>query len=207
MIMVDKYKWFVVVGVLAVLTLFILGKTGFLDNVLPTVDLSEKQTVKMSPTQVESIKSIGQWEFLAISNEEIMDTVRQHKVLGHVVSEDELTRIYKGTLRLGIDMRKLKEGWIEMQGDTAVAVIPDIELLDKDFIDEAGTESFYENGNWTPQDKAQMTQRAIQKMKIRCMTKENIAIAENNAKQQIEVLLRSFGFKYSKVMFEREVVE
>lgn len=30
-----------------------------------------------SPTQVESIENIGQWEFLSVSDEELIDTIRR----------------------------------------------------------------------------------------------------------------------------------
>lgn len=62
----------------------------------------------LSPTQVKSIEAIGQWEFLSISDEELIDTTR-HGFFG----DDQLVRIYYGTMRLGIDMRDAKEGWIQ----------------------------------------------------------------------------------------------
>ena len=56
--------------------------------------------IDVTPTQIVSIKAIGEWEFLSVSAEELVDTVRKG-----LFSNDELARIYFGTLRLGIDMR------------------------------------------------------------------------------------------------------
>ena len=62
--------------------------------------LSPNNDINITPTQIQSIRDIGQWEFLAINNEEIIDTVR-HGFFG----DAELVRIYYGTLRLGIDLQ------------------------------------------------------------------------------------------------------
>lgn len=59
-----------------------------------------------TPTQIQSIKDIGEWEFLSVSLEELTDTVRKG-----FISDDELSRIYYGTLRLGINMHQLEPGW------------------------------------------------------------------------------------------------
>ncbi len=54
--------------------------------------------IDVTPTQIVSIKAIGEWEFLSVSAEELVDTVRKG-----LFSNDELARIYYGTLRLGVD--------------------------------------------------------------------------------------------------------
>ena len=41
------------------------------------VSIGNEATVKLSPTTIEQMEAIGQWEFLAISDEEIADTVRK----------------------------------------------------------------------------------------------------------------------------------
>ena len=90
------------------------------------------QSIDITPTQIRSIEQIGKWSFLEISDEEIVDTIRRG-----FFSDDELVRIYYGTLRLGIDTRQAHEGWIAMRGDTLCATLPPVKLLDNDFIDDA----------------------------------------------------------------------
>ena len=63
------------------------------------VTVSNTEKVSLTPTQIKSIESIGQWEFLAVSDEEIVDTVKHG-----FFSDSELIRIYYGTLRLGLDL-------------------------------------------------------------------------------------------------------
>ncbi|MBQ7149971.1 MAG: DUF4230 domain-containing protein, partial [Prevotella sp.] len=102
-------------------------------NTHVTVATSNK-SINLSPTVVQSIEQIGEWEFLAIHDEELVDTS-----YSSLFSEKHLIRIYKGTLRLGIDLREAKAGWLTTRGDTVIVKLPAIKLLDENFIDEAQT--------------------------------------------------------------------
>lgn len=95
---------------LTILALILAGTLYWLnkDN---TVSVTTEEQTTLSPTQVESIEAIGEWEFLAISNEELVDTVRRG-----FFGDDQLVRIYYGTLRLGINMKDVrKDGSRQMQ--------------------------------------------------------------------------------------------
>lgn len=152
------------------------------------------QSIDITPTQIRSIEQIGKWSFLEISDEEIVDTIRRG-----FFSDDELVRIYYGTLRLGIDTRQAHEGWIAMRGDTLCATLPPVKLLDNDFIDETRTRSFIASGKWSSVDRKEMYDRAVQKMRQRCLTKKNYAAAQQNAKEQFGQMLRSMGFEKTRV--------
>ena len=146
---------------LTILALILAGTLYWLnkDN---TVSVTTEEQTTLSPTQVESIEAIGEWEFLAISNEELVDTVRRG-----FFGDDQLVRIYYGTLRLGINMKDVKEGWIQANAgkDSIVCTLPPIRLLDNNFIDEARTRSFFEEGKWTGADRQALYDRAYAQMK------------------------------------------
>lgn len=152
--------------IIIILTLVVIIGGGLYwwnkDNSLEAGSVGE---TTLSPTQVKSIEAIGQWEFLSINDEELVDTTR-HGFFG----DDHLVRIYYGTLRLGIDMRDVKEGWLKADKDSITCTLPDIKLLDNNFIDEAKTQSFYEDGKWTGKDRQAMYYRAYDNMKRRCLT-------------------------------------
>ncbi len=183
------------ITIVLLIVLLISGGIYWLNKGNSVSIVTEGKTV-LSPTQIESIEAIGQWEFLSISTEELVDTTR-HKFFG----DDQLTRIYHGTLRLGIDMRDVKEGWIYADNDTIVCTLPPIKLLDNNFIDEARTKSFFEEGKWTGADRQAMYERASAAMKRRCLTQENIQTAQNNAKIQFGEMLKAMGYKYVRVEF------
>ena len=133
------------------------------------------------------------------SDEELVDTVRRG-----FFGDDELVRIYYGTLRLGINLNKAEEDWIKVEKDTIICKLPPIELLDENFIDEAQTRSFFEEGKWNAKDKQKLYERARTMMRKRCMTKANISTAEENAKEQFSKMLTSIGNKNVKVTFEEK---
>ena len=183
---------------LTILALILAGTIYWLnkDN---TVSVTTEEQTTLSPTQVESIEAIGEWEFLAISNEELVDTVRRG-----FFGDDQLVRIYYGTLRLGINMKDVKEGWIQANAgkDSIVCTLPPIRLLDNNFIDEARTRSFFEEGKWTGADRQALYDRAYAQMKKRCFTPANIRIAQRNARQQFRDMFKAMGFPNARVEFE-----
>ena len=185
----------IVIGIVAVVLIagFALAYWMLNSN---TASLSAKERVELSPTQIESIKAIGQWEFLSISDEEIVDTVR-HGFFG----DDELVRIYSGTLRLGIDLSDTEDGWLRADGDTLRVLLPDVKLLDEHFLDEASARSFYESGTWSHSDRKALANKARRKMLARCLTPANIASAEQNATAQFHQMLRSMGFQNVSIRF------
>ena len=63
-----------------------------------SLSIVTNEKIDCTPNIVDRMKAIGQWEFLAVSDEELIDTVRKG-----FFSDDELVRIYYGKLRLGID--------------------------------------------------------------------------------------------------------
>lgn len=189
-----KLYTILVVVVLVVVSLAVIIKACQSSNL--TTETTE--TVGLTPTQILSMREIGQWEFLSIYDEELVDTVKKG-----LFSSSALTRIYYGTLRLGFDMRSVRDDWIRREADTLHVTLPAIELLDSNFIDEARTKAFYESGTWTDKDRSQLYKVARTKMINRCMTPQNIRSAEQNASRQVSQILRSMGYNQVRIRFER----
>ena len=161
------------------------------------IDFGTSEAIDLTPTQIQSMKAIGEWEFLSVSTEELVDTVRKG-----IFSDDELVRIYYGTLRLGVNMQKVGDDWIQTSGDSITLTLPKIELLDKEFIDEARTKSFYERGSWKPADRDALYQKAYRQMLSHSMTKENLQAAEANASQQMHDIMRALGYQHVSITFQ-----
>ena len=90
---------------------------------------------------------------------------------------------------------------VKMVGDTVDVTLPSITLLDDNFIDEARTKSFYEEGSWDQSTRERLYQKAKQQMLKRCMTEDNINIAQANAAYEIGQLFRSLGYVNVDVHF------
>lgn len=158
---------------------------------------SSNDHISIEATDVKAVRDIGQWEFLAISDEEMVDTT-ESRLLG---SNKQLTRIYYGTVRMGIDLSQMSEGAIRMREDTLDVTLPPIIILDKEFIDEARTKSFHESGSWDQQSRSDLYERAREKMIARCMTESNIHTAQAYAVDEIRQVFLSMGYPYVDVHF------
>ena len=163
-----------------------------------SISIGTNQQIDITPTQIQSIKNIGQWSFLTINDEEMIDTVRTG-----FFSDDQLVRIYYGTLQLGIDMNDTSDEWITRSNDSIVILLPEVRLLDKNFIDEARTRSFMESGKWTSADRHALYHRAQAAMIRRCVTPANLRSAEQQAATQFDELMRSMGFNNVIIRFEK----
>ena len=184
-----------IVGIVAVLAIL-----AWVDKTIQTAEIEvvDNDSIDITPQQIQSIKAIGQWEFLAINDEVIVDTIRRG-----IFSDDHLVRIYYGTLRLGIDMHRVQPGWITAKGDTISLTLPPVSLLDHDFIDETRTKSFYESGKWDPRVRKAMLEKAYRKMKADCLTPSNISIAEGNADLQLRNMMKAMGFTNITIRFTK----
>ena len=154
----------------------IVGGVIWYLNSSNSLGLSTDDHIDITPTQIQEIQNIGQWEFLSINDEELIDTVSRG-----FFSDSELVRIYYGTVRLGIDLRQAGPQWLHVEGDSIIATL--------------------EKGTWNDGDREQLYKRAYRKMLKRCFTPENIKIAEENARQQFMQFLRSMGYKKIRVGF------
>ena len=162
------------------------------------LEMGADDSIGLTPTQIESIKAVGEWEFLSISTEELVDTTRKR-----LFSDDHLVRIYYGTLRLGVNMKQVEPDWIKQRNDTLFLTLPKVGLLDKDFIDEARTKWFFESGTWKAEDREALYKQAYWKMRAHCLTPTNLSTAENNARESFRKLLRSMGYQKVDIRFKQ----
>jgi hypothetical protein len=159
------------------------------------LEVNIDDSINSTPEQLQSIRQIGQWEFLSVSDEEMVDTVRKR-----IFGDDQLVRIYYGTLRLGIDMNQIK---MEAQDDTVSLVSPPIRLLDQDFIDETRTKAFYESGSWSARDREALYHKARRKMLSHALTEANLKSAQDNADAQFRQMLKAMGYKEITIRFKQ----
>ena len=178
---------------LGIIAIFFWLKSATKDNY---IELGSSEAIEPTPTQIQSIKDIGEWEFLSVSAEEMVDTIRKG-----FFSNDELVRIYYGTLRLGVNMHQVEPGWIVTKGDTIEVTMPKIGLLDKDFIDEAKTKPFYESGKWSNNDREALYKKAYRQMIQHCLTKENLEAAKANGENQVRNMMQQLGYKKITILF------
>lgn len=156
-----------------------------------------EKPIEQSPEEIKRLQAIGQWEFLSVEAEELVE--RHYSGL---MSERDLVCIYRGTLRIGVDMRKLPSDWVEMKERSAILHLPQPSLLDENFLDESRTTVFFEQGVFRPEERDAMRTEAKDKMKKRAMTAENLSIARRNAEAQFQKLFLAMGYEDVVVEFD-----
>ena len=164
------------------------------------MELGFEKDIKQTPAVLQSIERLGQWEFLSIDDEVMVDTTDSHLLS----PDDHLVRIYHGTLRLGIDFSLCDRGWAMANGDTVSLQLPPIQLLDRNFIDEARTKSFYESGKWKGADLESLYRKAHRMMLAHGLTPENLRQAEDNADSQFRRMMKAMGFQTVIIRFNNQ---
>ena len=155
-----------------------------------STDSAVDKPIAQSPEEIVHLRSIGQWEFLSVESEELVE--RHHTGL---MSDRDLICIYRGTLRIGVDLRKLPEDWVEVKGRNAVIHLPEPSLLDDNFLDESRTTVFMEQGMFRAEEREGMIAEAKNKMKQRALSTDNLSIARRNAESQFQKLFHAMGFE------------
>lgn len=155
----------------------------------PAVTIERNDKITPTPNIITEVKMIGKWEFLSVKIEELVDTTKG------VLFKDQLSALYTGTLRYGIDFSKAESNWFVQNGDTVVAFLPKVELLDDYFLDETATKTVFETGSFTSNDRQDMRERAIRQIlaKSKKAGYENEAQAES--KEQFARFLQNLGIK------------
>lgn len=195
------WRWLVTIVTLMLVALAIRSLSVAIEDADGPVGLTieSNNAIDLTPAQITSIRRIGKWEFLSLQMEEIVDTTHSRLLL----PDETLVRIYHGIIRLGIDMNRLSDNWFRAQGDTAIVHLPKIQQLNKHFIDEARTQTFYETGSWDNETRERLYRRAERRMKHRLRTSNAYTQAERNGREQVAALMRSLGFRTVIVNFEK----
>ncbi len=157
---------------------------------LTSTDTAVDKPIAQSPEEIVHLRSIGQWEFLSVESEELVE--RHHTGL---MSDRDLICIYRGTLRIGVDLRKLPEDWVEVKGRNAIVHLPQPSLLDENFLDETRTTVFMEQGLFRAEEREAMIAEAKNKMKQRALSTDNLSIARRNAESQFQKLFHAMGYE------------
>ena len=80
-------------------------------------------------------------------------------------------------------------GFSDKIDNTPTIVAQMREIGQWELLDETRTRPFFESGKWNNADRKAMADRARQAMRQRCLTKQNLDLAQRNAEQQVRLFL------------------
>ena len=152
--------------------------------------------IDTTPEEIRALRDIGQWEALSVDTEELVE-----KNENSLLSSKQMVCVYRGTLRIGIDMAKVADKWCNVQGKTVTLHLPEVELLDNEFINDTRTTVFVQEGNWSADAKQQMRTQAAEAMKKRALSAENLSLARRNAEAQFRQLFTALGYDEVNIVF------
>lgn len=162
----------------------------------------ENSRAEMTPAVLDSIRSIGEWQLMTVPLTVQVDTV-QKRWLGIV--KDNLKRSYTGTMSLGIDLRSMPEDWSFIDEDTIFLSLPDICLLDSNFIDESKTRVILSDNEDFEADtkvKSAMLRTARNRIIRTGITPSNLENCRKEAKKELSRRFKAIGYKDVRVEFK-----
>ena len=108
--------------------------------------------------------------------------------------DDHLVIIARGTVRAGIDLRKLSEENIRIVADTVILHLPEPEYLDV-IVNPTNFEVFAESGNWPHEEVSQLQNTARQRLLQEADQAGLKALAAKRAEDAISKLLLTCSYK------------
>lgn len=199
-----KYiKILVIIAAVATIVVVALAwvKCSRIDGPLVEVKVEADKEIAVTPQVVKNIKDIRQWEFIKLTDEEVIDTVRKVAIL----PDDRLVLIFHGTPRIGIDLSDARQDWVVNSNDSLIVILPQPRLLDTQFIDEALTEVFAQSGSWSAGDRENMYEAARNRMIARALTADNVERVRKAAADRFTTIFMSLGAAHVEVRFADDV--
>lgn len=130
-------------------------------------------TIDETPVIVTSIRNLGELTTACFYDEVVISDTKSNALsstqLGSLAREmgrdldDHLVIIARGTVRAGMDLRRITAQDIRIQGDTVTLRLPYPQYLDI-IINPTDFEVFAESGRWTQQQVSNIQERARKKL-------------------------------------------
>lgn len=117
---------------------------------------------------------------------------------GHAPSVDRLVLIVKGSVLAGTDLKQLGPQQIFVKGDSVSLTLPPAGILEV-VANPSGTETFIEEGDWSPQEVQLLKQKAVNELRSRAISRGLVQKANQQAMQVMQQFLRALGFTKIRV--------
>ena len=146
-------------------------------------------------TRVRSLSSL----VTACYYGEVVQTARKQRSMNAFgaslpLPEDEICIISRGKARAGIDLSKLDDDALMLSGDTVWVRLPEPEIFEV-ILNPSDYEIFVEEGKWSHEEVVAIERRARDVIRRDALAAGLPAKARESALQQLDRLLRAFGFK------------
>lgn len=192
----------IIVGAVA----FVAYKMGWLkDNELK---------IDKTANVVEEIKKIGEFTSACYYEELVVKQSKKSDFnesglgkLAKVITDedmmDEIVIIANGKVRAGFDLNKLKDGDINVKGDTLSLTLPETEIFDV-IINPSGYEIYVEDGKWSHEEVTELVTNARKELEQNAIAYQLKKKAEEIGITKLKTLFGTFGFNTIFVNVKKE---
>ncbi|MFT4024050.1 MAG: DUF4230 domain-containing protein [Flavihumibacter sp.] len=165
-------------------------------------------TIDETPVVVSRIRALSEIVSLSVQDEVVVTQLKPaaagsaKKIISMftpgATALDQLVLVVKGELQLGTDLKGLPANQVYVSGDSISVVLPTAGILLAQ-VNPADTETFIENGQWTPEEVTQLKIKARDKLVERCKQKGLLEKANLRSLKIMEDFLKTLGFKKTSV--------
>lgn len=160
-----------------------------------------------SPPLVKKLQGMDQINGL-IEDREVV--VSQFKMLDNTPKPVSIHIQLTGTLAIGVNLQKKTRKWIELIADTLILHLPAVEILtpDPECLDREKEKTLIKSGNWNGNELNALRQRGVCVLKRQSIAEDScFTVAEREVRKQLLSLIKSYGYKYGKVLFAKTSLE
>lgn len=166
-------------------------------------------TIDETPVVVSRIRALSELVSLSVQDEVVVSGVKPAATgsakqivgiftPGAAPALDHLVLVIKGELQMGTDLRGLQENQVFVAGDSISVLLPTATVLLAQ-VNPSGTETFMEEGNWTPDEVAQLKIKARNQLLERAAQKGLLQKANARSLKIMEDFLKALGFSKTSV--------
>ena len=161
---------------------------------------SEPLEYSIGPVTMLDIAKTEKLKVLTIHKEVL---AHQHRLSSGLLNnkEERIYIIYPATLHFGFDLSRCDSNSIRTHGDTALVVLPPVQILNKEghSVDEASKRTAIEEGEWSAVEMTTLRNRAEALMLRQCEYDECYAKAEKAGVSAVRAMMASLGFSHIEV--------
>lgn len=190
---IKKYL-LIVAAVLAII--FLLQKIHWFPS-FGDLFKSKPVLIAETPVLIKEIKNLSLLTTISMYDEVVMDSTKEKNLPsfpGLRPVPDKIVLIGKGTVKAGVDLKKINEDDIQIKNDSVSMMLPHAEIQTI-LMNPSDFETFDEEGKWSSEAVTQIKIRMRNKIEQRALQNNILEKAGQRSILIIDNLLRRIGFK------------
>ncbi|MCA0397756.1 MAG: DUF4230 domain-containing protein [Bacteroidetes bacterium] len=193
-------------AVVIVLAYLLLAKIGWLPSPASWFRPAPV-SIDETPLLVNRIRALSELSSLSVQDEVVVTQIKPAGTAKQIISLvtpgaapalDHLVLVVKGELELGTDLKGLTEQQVFIAGDSIAIHLPAAKVLLAQ-INPSQTETFIEEGDWTPDEITKLKIKARDQLIERAKQKGLLQKANERSLKIMEDFLRTLGFNKTSV--------